>query len=529
MQKNIPLTRSTNKREEILNEKSEIISGLLKNCRAQWQRGDWESLSQLRESMLRTNPNRVELAILVAIANLQHGNFSKANNFFDISMKWGAGKKVIGRLLVSSSYISLSRAANLSGDKERSLYFFEKAIHAKGEYFQKNTKIILDRNSEFNQDVIFSREVDNVKIKNQLLLGKRVLIVLWFRNLSGGGLHENVRDTANSIRESSGEPIVICPRSRFAEELIASGIRVIQVDYEILGFEKTIHDCLANYDLVHCHPGPSRIVGVKLAEMANCPLVMTIHGGWDDGISTYVDKVDAIVVVSQFIRDSLINKIPHAKSKILLIPNGVDASEFGFDDASKNGDFFASFVGRIDVDKKDGIDLLTRIWEKQASKELPSFKWKVAGDGPLLSDLKERSRKIFNDDKNIEYLGWLDREALANLLYETNFVIAAGRSGSEALVSGCSTILSGREGFMLIRNWKNFTNAVYSNFGGYGSQFSQVSFDEVMDFVNECFSSFDKKSTLSKNIISQYIKKYYNKDDVGEKMIYQYAGLIMGR
>lgn len=518
-----------NRREESINAQGEVLSELLDISRYQWQCGDWNSLAQLREGSIRNSSNRAEIAILVAIALFQVGDIAKAKKYIDISIKWGGSKELIGRLLISASYINLSRAANFSGDSKRSLLFLEKSVNARGGYLKNNKEILFSKNQEGKRNLISSGEKYNFRGKNELLLGKRILIVLWFRSLSGGGLHENVRDTANAILEACGEPVVICPKSSFAEELIASGIRVIQVDFEIFGFEKTIHDCLVNYDLVHCHPGPSRKVGLKLAGMANCPLMMTIHGAWDDGISGYVEKIDAIVAVSQFIRDSLLEKIPQAKSKILLIPNGVDVSEFKFDAEFNSGNFCAAFVGRIDTDKKDGIDLLKKLWEKQAVHEIPLFKWRVAGDGPLLNDLRTFSKKIFENDEHIEYLGWLDRKSLANLLSETNFAIAAGRSGSEALASGCSTVLSGREGHMLVKNWKNFTDAVYSNFGGFGSQYSKISFEEVVDFVNECYSEFKENSILKKDIIRKYIKKYHNRNCIGEMIVHQYAGLIMGK
>lgn len=512
----------------VTGENSEILSELLEVSRAQWRRGDWENLSQLKEGLLRNSLNRAELAILVAVALYQIGNITKARKLIDMSMRWGASKELVGRLLISGSYISLSRSANFVGDSKRALYFFEKAILSNDEYFQEKAEVISVKNHFQKKDIILSEKENNVKGKNKLLSGKRILIVLWFRNLLGGGLHENVRDTVNSILESSGEPVVICPKSDFGEELLASGIRVIQVDYEIIGFEKAIHDCLTGYDLVHCHPGPSRKVGIRLAEMANCPLVMTVHGRWDDGISGYIEKVDLVVVVSQFIRDNLLSKIPNAKSKIIFIPNGVDVLEFGNDEL-KGENFCASFVGRVDVDKKDGIDLLKKIWEKQAAKEIPLFKWRVAGDGPLLIDLKEFSKRTFDNDEHIEYMGWLNRKSLARLLHKTHFVIAAGRSGIESLASGCSTVFSGREGFMLVKNWKNFTDAAYSNFGGYGSHNLASSFEEVIDFLNECYTPSNKKYALSSRLISQHIEKYYNKSYVGEKIIHQYAGLIMGK
>lgn len=529
MRENNPLARTMNAKAELANEGSEILSGLLEKCYFQWQCGDWGNLSQLKEGQLRAHPDRVEIAILVAVALISVGDIDKAKKFIDISMKWGGRKKLIPNLLVTSSYISLSRAANFAGDEKGSLDYLEKSIHAFDEYCSEARRVISAEKQAINGNIIFSKKIDNIEIKNELLLGKRILIVLWFRNLSGGGLHENVRDTAKTILESAGEPVVICPTSSFAEELIALGIRVIQVDFDIVGFEEAIRDCIENYDLVHCHPGPSRKVGIKLAEMANCPLVMTIHGAWDDGISGYAEKIDAIFVVSEFIKDNLLNKMPHARSKIFLIPNGVDFSEFTINNKHEESEFFASFVGRIDVDKKDGINLLKTIWAKQAAKELPLFKWAIAGDGPLLDDLKEYGKNTFQNDEHIEYLGWLNRKALAKLLYETDFAIAAGRSGSEALVSGCSTVLSGKEGFMLVKNWKNFTDAAYCNFGGFGSQYSECSLEEIVDFLNGSYSSFERGSTSIKDIISQYMRKYYNKEYIGEKIVYQYAGLIIGK
>ncbi|MGZ4954014.1 MAG: glycosyltransferase [Methylobacter sp.] len=512
---------------------------LLEQARTQWQFGDWDSLIKLERHTLQHHPDRSKLALLSAAGHMQQGDMQIARQFIRLAQDWGCSKKLISQILVSGVHNSLGRAAIVAGQRARALQHFESAI-AIGTPGSETRLLVQARTSEQNAQLELPRNrIQNSfsgnkypDIYKRILFGRRILILLWFRNLSGGGLHENVRDTVHAILAEGGVPIVVCPKSIFLEELVSENIQTFPADFENPDFPERLIKLVGKVDLIHCHPGQSRCVGLSIAKKINCPIVMTVHGKWDDRLNDYVDVIDLVVVVSPYIADQIRAKIPNIRSKLAIIPNGVDSTLFS---PNQNISFKrksqAVFVGRVDNDKIQALELMKRVWEKQASGELPRFNWVVAGDGPLLLDLIEYSRSIFLDGNNlVEFVGWLNRVSLADILKNSTLALVSGRSCMEALMAGCITVASGREGYLVINDWHSFMDASYSNFGGYGSASSSISEDKVFSFLNSVFSVVKEISYSSDEfkLIHEHLAETFNKVDTNGKLISLYAGLISG-
>jgi glycosyltransferase involved in cell wall biosynthesis len=534
---------------------------LLERARMQWQFGDWQSLANLNRDTLQQHPERAKLAMMAAAGHQQLGDQAAARQFTRLAQDWGCSRKLVAQMLIAGTYNTLAKAAAVAGQMPRALKHFQSSI-ATG---SPNTDLALATQArvahqwqmlglppptsiiagkldlmpglELNLNWLHPFVGSKIDQLNQatpanhvegLLDGKRILIACWFQNLSGGGLHEYVRDSMRAIKGAGGTAVLVCPKSRFSSEMISEGFRVFENDFD----ESNLVDSIIKYgpyDLVHAHPGKSKILGLKLKAILSAPLVYTIHGKWSNGIEKNIDQIDRVIGVSGHIVDVLNQHQLIHKSQVSLIGNGYDTTVFSpLKSFAKSSDqFFGIYSGRIDQDKGSAIQLLKEIWRAQAEGKLPNFKWIIAGDGLLLDDLKNNVLTFFSDPSSVKFTGWLSRDELAKQLNYSAFAIAAGRSALEALGSGLPVIASGREGYFFIKDWSSLLRAEWSNFGGFGSEVISEPTELIFDHIKEIYDNFS--NGLDKNlsaVFSTHLRRNRSVTSFSEQLILQYAGAI---
>jgi glycosyltransferase involved in cell wall biosynthesis len=310
--------------------------------------------------------------------------------------------------------------------------------------------------------------------------------------------------------------------------MILEGFLVIETDYD----EENIVDQIqkyAPYDLIHAHPGKSKIVSLKLKALLRVPLIYTIHSQWSNGIEKNIDQVDSVIGVSGHIVDVFNqHKLIH-KSQVSLICNGYDTAVFKPLKSLSNfsDQFLGIYSGRIDQDKGPAIQLLKEVWRAQAEGRLPNFKWIIAGDGLHLSDLKNDARNYFSEPSSVSFTGWLSRDELAKQLNNSAFAIAAGRSALEALGSGLPVIASGREGHFFIKDWPSLLRAEWSNFGEFGSEEISEPIELIFDHIKEIFDNYS--NGLNRNlsaVFSAHLRRNRSVTSFSDQLILQYAGAI---
>lgn len=343
---------------------------------------------------------------------------------------------------------------------------------------------------------------------------KRVLaIFVWYRSMHGGGLHENIRDSINAANKIFDRIVVVCPVSWFSEQYLEAGAEVLEVDFASIS-PKEILEKIGSVNFVHVHPGQSRVLGIKLAKLAKVPVVMTIHGAWFDGVDRYWSDLYRVIAVSQSIEFEIRKKIPEIRHKLISINNGVDLSCFSIKSLPERKKSGFVCVSRFDVDKEKLLSFVAKFWEFQA-KTGREIQWTLAGDGP--------SRKSFIDlgvsligERNINYLGWVQKSELAAVYRDARLAVAPGRSAIEALASGTSVISIGSSGgHVFVRDVESFHQAMFSNFGGYGTPTEEIIHQEIFDFYEQYHEFIDKnifdtlKSYVSLDVINSKLEKVY--------------------
>lgn len=101
---------------------------LLDKAKTQWQRGDWDSLVQLRLEALEHHPERAKLALLAAAAHAQQGHHAQARQLTRLAQDWGCSKKLIGQILISGAYHSMGHAMLAAGRSDRALSHLQQAV-----------------------------------------------------------------------------------------------------------------------------------------------------------------------------------------------------------------------------------------------------------------------------------------------------------------------------------------------------------------------------------------------------------------
>jgi hypothetical protein len=90
----------------------------LPTAREQWQRGDWASLAALTMDELQDHPDRAKLALLTGIGKLNIHQYEDSKKFIAFAKLWGLQQNLIDRLLISTTYLTISRAAEHAHNSE---------------------------------------------------------------------------------------------------------------------------------------------------------------------------------------------------------------------------------------------------------------------------------------------------------------------------------------------------------------------------------------------------------------------------
>jgi len=91
-----------------------------KRAQACWQVGDWEGLVALSDDALEDSHQRVDLALMVAVAASQLGYSEKSRMYVGKALEWGASREQVGKVLLSGAYNTLGCATLLAGPEYQS-------------------------------------------------------------------------------------------------------------------------------------------------------------------------------------------------------------------------------------------------------------------------------------------------------------------------------------------------------------------------------------------------------------------------
>jgi len=201
------------------------------------------------------------------------------------------------------------------------------------------------------------------------------------------------------------------------------------------------------YDIIHCHFGPIGERGVLLKELGvfEGKIITAFHGSdmsfyvrkhGSDVYNFLFDKGDLLLPISERWRGKLI-KMGCDQRKIVVHRMGINTSKFRFSPRSNNKNIKLLTVGRF-VEKK-GIEYGIKAVARELKKH-PNIVYKIAGDGPLRSQLEHLIEEL-EVENNIKLLGWQTQLDIARLILESNIMIAPSVTSAEGDQEGIPVIL----------------------------------------------------------------------------------------
>ena len=121
----------------------------------------------------------------------------------------------------------------------------------------------------------------------------------------------------------------------------------------------------------------------------------------------YRKNVDAFACITDFQRQKLI-AAGYDVEKITVIPNGIDVSE----SYSPTLGAYVAYIGRLSFEK--GFDLLVEV-----ARRNPSIQFRFAG--------AKREQAEMEIPENVQFMGYLQKEELADFIRQTRFVVMPSR------------------------------------------------------------------------------------------------------
>lgn len=249
-------------------------------------------------------------------------------------------------------------------------------------------------------------------------------------SLSLGGAERLVLDLLSNFSADifSTQLLLFKDKGFFYQEAIDKKIEVVTLSkkskFDPINFIK-IYLAIKKFspDIVHTHLGADVYGGLaaKLAGVKN--IVSTEHNVLANNTSCYnfIKKIisklfSRIIAVSSTIKEELSTKFNLSADKVILLRNGVDVDKFKAYKKNKISDkiIFGS-IGRLSPQKNYSL-LINAVAQIKGD----NFKFKIAGVGPLESELKQQIQTLGLLDK-VELVGPITD--VGNFLSQLDFFV----------------------------------------------------------------------------------------------------------
>jgi len=238
--------------------------------------------------------------------------------------------------------------------------------------------------------------------------------------------------------------LIIIQNLFFHPILILKSLNFLKFKKKAISLECLIYVfSLVNYDIIHCHFGPTAIKYLYLKEILGKKIrFYTTFHGYD--ISSYIatygpavysrllKKGDLFLPINSEWKKKLI-ELGCPDSKIEIIRMGVNLRKISF---KKNFSLHKPVrlvtVGRL-VEKK-GIQYSMQAFA-QALKEYPDMVYSIVGEGELKNELEDLAIKL-NLHNKFSFLGFKNNEEILKLLNESDIFLLTSVSAKNGDLEG---------------------------------------------------------------------------------------------
>jgi len=213
------------------------------------------------------------------------------------------------------------------------------------------------------------------------------------------------------------------------------------------------------YDAIHAHYGPVGNAFQFLESEADAPFITSFYGydaselleknPWRYEI--LFDSATAIGSLSSDMDEELVENGCPAK-KITRFPLPVDTTAFQFSPPSTDPNGPAQLLSACRLVEKKGLRYVLRALKSLDDEH--EIRYRIAGDGPLRSDLESQVRESGLSDM-VEFLGWKNSEEVAQLMADSDIFVQTSTTSSTGDKEGTPTVLleAQARGLPVISTW----------------------------------------------------------------------------
>lgn len=195
-------------------------------------------------------------------------------------------------------------------------------------------------------------------------------------------------------------------------------------------------------ELVNAHSRAASWVSFWAVCGTGIPLISTVHGRQKIHFSTRTFDIygDLIIAVCENIKDHLIRELGIRSGKIVVVPNGIDFSEFPetLGNRKRSSHPHLAFIGRTTGEKGNKTAAFIETVVPVLRKQFPEMKICHVGGDPKRLALGEIGRKL---KESIEFHGHV--AGINSFLADADVVVGSGRVAIESLACGIPTVALG--------------------------------------------------------------------------------------
>jgi colanic acid/amylovoran biosynthesis glycosyltransferase len=200
-------------------------------------------------------------------------------------------------------------------------------------------------------------------------------------------------------------------------------------------------------DIIHCHYGTMGNKAIFIKEIGLKTTLSTVFHGYD--LSAYIkshgsdiynklfEKGDIFLPVSEFWKNRLI-ELGCPAEKIAVNHMGVDTEKFRSHKKEASGDTLNVLTVARLTEKKGQCYALQAIG--QAAQVVPKLEYHIAGDGPLLAELKEMTKKL-DIENRVVFHGKVDSDEVLTLYKEADIFLLPSVTPSSGDMEGIPVAL----------------------------------------------------------------------------------------
>jgi len=283
-----------------------------------------------------------------------------------------------------------------------------------------------------------------------------------------GGVEYVVKSIVERLTKAGHETVVVAgePSTDKPREDVVEGVKVIRRPVWSPGnayhiprkgseLEKLLKELAKQVDVVHVHSVHSIFTvyaGLVIADSSTSPRIVVTphyHGTghtfvrrvlwtfWRWRVAELLNKASAVHAVSRREASILVSHYPEARSKIVVIPNGVDEDVLSYRWQGQSSNYMV-YAGRVERYKR--LEIAVDI-----AKEL-NLKLLIIGKGPYREKLMRYAGKVYRG--GVEFLEPQPRQKYLELLSRARYAINPSQHEAfsiftaEALAIGTPAIIS---------------------------------------------------------------------------------------